>query len=50
MVRQRLLNPTRIVSEGELRAEYSYVLRDLRSIGLLAAGLIIVLVVLAQVL
>lgn len=45
-----LHNPTRFVSEEELRRDYSYVLSDLRSMGLLAAGLVALLVVLAQVL
>lgn len=45
-----LTNPTRIVSEEEMRAEYNYVLADLRSMGLLAAVLFVTLIVLAQVL
>jgi len=45
-----LAHPTKLVSEEELRQQYSYVLRDLRSMGLLAAVLIVVLVILAQVL
>ncbi|MDZ4766120.1 MAG: hypothetical protein SGI73_16390 [Chloroflexota bacterium] len=47
---QLLEHPTKFVSEDELRTAYTYVLRDLRSMGVLAAGLIILLVVLAQVL
>lgn len=43
-----LANPTRIVSEEELHEEYGYVLRDLRSMGILAAALMIFLVLLAQ--
>lgn len=48
MIRERLDNPTRIVSEDELRTEYNYVLRDLRSMGILAAALAAALVVIAQ--
>lgn len=47
-VKYLLEHPTRIVSEEELRAEYSHVLTDLRNMGLLAAVLIGVLVILAQ--
>ena len=46
-IAERLRAPTRTVSEGELRAAYSYVLRDLRSMGILAAALIGALVLLA---
>ncbi|MBZ0275052.1 MAG: hypothetical protein K8I60_02835 [Anaerolineae bacterium] len=49
-VRDRLENPTKFVTEEELRHDYLYVLRDLRSMGLLAAGLMILVAVLAQVL
>jgi hypothetical protein len=45
-----LANPTRVVTEDELRAQYGYVLADIRNMGLLAVGLIVALVVLAQVL
>lgn len=45
-----LRHPTRVVTEADLRAEYSYVLTDLRVTGLLAGGLLIVLVILALVL
>jgi hypothetical protein len=38
------------VTEEELRGHYGYVLADLRSMGLLAAGLMVALVILAQVL
>lgn len=47
---QLLANPTKFVSEAELRADYAYVLKDLRSMGLLSAGLVVLLVVLAQIL
>jgi hypothetical protein len=49
-VQQLLANPTKIVTEEELRQEYGYVLSDLKSMGLLAAGLIVALVVIAQLL
>jgi hypothetical protein len=45
-----LAHPTKEVSEQELRQAYTYVINDLRSMGLLAASLMILLVVLAQVL
>ena len=45
-----LQNPTRTVSEETLKTEYSYIVADLRSMGVLAAGLVVLLVVLAQVL
>lgn len=50
LVRELLLNPTRTVSEDELRQVYGYVLADVRNMALLAFALVIVLVVLAQVL
>jgi hypothetical protein len=49
-VRQLLANPTKIVTEDELRKEYGYVLSDLKSMGLLAAGLVVALVIIAQLL
>jgi DNA-binding response OmpR family regulator len=45
---QLLANPTKFVSEDELKAEYTYVLKDLGSMGILAAGLVVVLFLLAQ--
>lgn len=45
-----LRHPTRTVTEAALREEYSYVLTDLRSMALVSAGLVVLLVVLAQVL
>ncbi len=45
-----LAHPTKIVSEDELRRDYAYVISDLRSMGLLAGALVVLLVVLAQVL
>ncbi len=47
-VRNRLENPTRTVSEAELRAEYGYVTNDLRTMGLLAAVLIAALIIVGQ--
>jgi hypothetical protein len=49
-VQQLLANPTKIVTEDELRQEYGYVLSDLRSMGILAAGLVVALVIMAQLL
>lgn len=45
-----LRHPTRTVTEAQLRKEYGYVLTDLRSMAVVSAGLIVLLVVLAQVL
>lgn len=45
-VAELLANPTREVSEDELRTQYSYVLKDLRSMGILAVVLLIVLLAL----
>ncbi|MCA0454538.1 MAG: hypothetical protein LCI00_11235 [Chloroflexi bacterium] len=47
-IRSRLANPTRIVTEAQLKAEYSYVINDLRSMGILAAVLIAALVVIER--
>ncbi len=47
-VMELLHNPTRFVSEDELRREYAYVIADLRSMGLLALGLVLLLFLLAQ--
>jgi hypothetical protein len=44
-----LHNPTKTVTPAELQQEYGYVLADLRSMGILAAGLIVTLVVLAVI-
>lgn len=48
-IRNRLANPTRIVSEAQLKAEYGYVINDLRSMGILAALLIVALVVIEKI-
>lgn len=50
VVANLLENPTRVVSEAELKAEYSYIIADVRSMAILAAALIALLIVLAQVL
>jgi outer membrane biosynthesis protein TonB len=47
-VRYHLQHPTKIVTPEELRQQYGYVASDLRRIGLLAAALIVVLIVIAQ--
>lgn len=39
-----LANPNKTVSEAELRADYSFVMKDLRSMGMLAAALFVLLV------
>lgn len=48
VIAELLENPTITVTEEELRRDYSYVLADLRSMGVLAAALIVTLVLLAQ--
>ena len=45
---EMLANPTKFVTEEELRGEYNYVLLDLRNMGMLAAALMVLLVGLAQ--
>ncbi len=47
-IQHMLAHPTRIVSEEELQGEYQYVLNDIRSMFILAAGLMVALVILAQ--
>lgn len=47
-IRDMLENPTVTVSEKQLREEYQHVLVDLRNMGILAAALMVLLVVLAQ--
>lgn len=46
-IQYMLAHPTKQVSEETLRAEYSYVLADLRSMAILAAGLMIALILVA---
>lgn len=48
-LRERLANPTRTVTEAELHAEYGYVIKDLRSMAVLAAGLVVALVILGNI-
>jgi hypothetical protein len=50
MVRQLLHNPTKIVTEHQLRQEYGYVVADIRNMGILALGLIVLLAALATLL
>ncbi|MFN8375859.1 MAG: hypothetical protein U0694_23675 [Anaerolineae bacterium] len=45
-----LAHPTKVVTEQELREHYSFVVADLRNMGLLALGLMVALVILAQIL
>ena len=47
-IRSRLANPTRFVTEAELKAEYGYVISDLRTMGILAAILVVVLFLLER--
>lgn len=47
-IRARLANPTRVVTEADLKAEYGYVIKDLRWMGALAAILIAALVVIEK--
>ncbi len=49
-IAERLANPMRQVSEGELRAQYGYVIADLRSMGLLALGLFVLMILAALLL
>ena len=43
-----LLKPTKYVTEEDLRAEYGYVVADIRNMAILAAVLMVALVILAQ--
>ena len=49
-VAELLANPTKLVTEDDLRADYGFVIRDLRNMGILAAGLFIALVIVSLVL
>lgn len=49
-IRARLANPTRVVTEADLKAEYGYVIKDLRWMGGLAAILVVALVVIEKLL
>ena len=48
MIAEQLENPTIVVTEEQMRQEYSYVLKDLRNMGLLAAVLFVALIGMAQ--
>lgn len=48
-IRTRLANPTRVVTEEELRSAYNYVTKDLRSMGILAVVLILAMVVVEKI-
>lgn len=50
VVAELLHNPTKQVSEATLKEQYSYVIADIRSMAILAAGLFALLIVLAFVL
>ena len=47
-IAELLANPTKFVTEEQLHEEYGFVLADLRSMGILAAALMVLLVMLAQ--
>lgn len=49
-IAERLANPVRQVTEAQLREQYGYVVADLRSMGLLAAGLFILMIAAALLL
>lgn len=49
-VAERLANPTKVVTEEDLRADYGFVIKDLRNMGLLAAALFIALIVVSLLL
>ena len=50
LINELLLNPTKQVTQEQLRADYSYVVADIRSMAILALGLIVLLVALATLL
>ncbi len=50
MINELLAHPTKEVTEEQLQASYSYVIADIRSMALLALGLIVFLVILANTL
>ena len=49
-VAELLANPTKTVSEDELRADYSFVIRDLRNMGILAGILFAALIAVSLIL
>jgi hypothetical protein len=50
MINALLANPTKVVTEDDLRRAYSYVIADLRSMALLSVALVVLLVALALIL
>ena len=50
VVTELLMNPTKVVTEEQLRSEYGYVLADIRSMGILTGSLIVLLILLATLL
>lgn len=48
-VAEQLANPTKIVTEDELKEDYGYVIKDLRNMGILAAVLFVALIGIALV-
>ena len=49
-IAELLANPTKVVTEDDLRADYGFVIKDLRNMGILAAGLFIALIIVSLVL
>ena len=45
-----LANPTKVVTEEDLRADYGFVIKDLRNMGMLAAVLFVALIIISLVL
>ena len=45
---ERLAHPTRVVTEEQLRQQYTYVMTDLRGMGMLAGLLFIVMIIVAR--
>ena len=43
-VAEMLANPTKVVTEDELKSDYTYVIQDLRNMGILAAVLFVALI------
>jgi hypothetical protein len=50
MINELLANPTKVVTEEDLRRDYSYVIADLRNMALLSVALVVLLVALALLL
>ena len=49
-VAERLANPTKVVTAEDLRADYGFVIKDLRNMGILAALLFIALIIVSVLL